>query len=228
VQQEFSSAASCMSYQKNIFAGYNSHKIILPVADSFLHVAVFASGAGSNAQKLIDHFRHHPLIRVSLIVCNNPSAGVLQIAEREKINTIRIEQEPFFHGHHYLHDLDQQNISFIILAGFLWKIPSALIRAFPQRIINVHPALLPKYGGRGMYGMHVHKAVIEAGETESGISVHYVDEIYDHGKCFFQAKCLVHQSDTPATLAAKIHVLEHRHFPAVAELAINLQNIVKT
>ena len=181
------------------------------------HIAIFASGAGSNAQKIIDHFRHHSLIRISLIVCNKPGAGVLAIAGKENIPSILIDKEKFFRGDAYVPELKERGISFIVLAGFLWKIPSALTKAFPGKIINIHPALLPKYGGKGMYGRFVHEAVIAAGDKESGITIHYVDEIYDHGKIIFQDKCIVLPTDTPDTLAQKIHELEHKNFPSVIE-----------
>lgn len=181
------------------------------------HIAIFASGAGSNAQKIIDHFRDHSSVKISLIVCNKPGAGVLQIAANENIPSIIIEKDQFFRGNAYIDELNSFHIDFIILAGFLWKIPSALIKAYPLKIVNIHPALLPAYGGKGMYGAKVHEAVVTAGEKESGITIHYVDEIYDHGKIIFQAKCDVAPTDTPDTLAQKIHSLEHQHFPIVIE-----------
>jgi phosphoribosylglycinamide formyltransferase-1 len=197
-------------------------------------IAIFASGKGSNSQKLIDHFRSNPetgskdtRAEISLIISNKPDAGVLDIAKKEKIPFIIIEKEKFFRGDAYLPELKEKRIDFIILAGFLWKIPSALIRAYPNHIINIHPALLPKYGGKGMYGQRVHEAVIAAMEKESGITIHYVDEIYDHGQIIFQAKCTVTENDTPDSLAEKIHALEHANFPRVIEELIGMQNIVK-
>jgi len=180
-------------------------------------LAIFASGAGSNAQQIINHFRHHPFIRVALIVCNKPGAGVLHIAAKEQIPALLIEKEQFFRGNGYVDELKEKGIDIIILAGFLWKIPQTLLRAFPQRIINIHPALLPAYGGKGMYGLNVHTAVIAAKEKESGITIHFVDEIYDHGEVIFQARCAVEAHDTPETLAQKIHLLEHLHYPKVIE-----------
>ena len=180
-------------------------------------IAIFASGAGSNAQKIIDRFRNHPAINVSLIVCNKPGAGVLSIAQKENIPALILEKEKFFRGDAYVPELKEKNITFIVLAGFLWKIPVSLIRAFPNAIINIHPALLPKYGGKGMYGHFVHEAVIAAGDKESGITIHYVDEIYDHGKIIRQEKCAIVPDETPETLAQKIHLLEHEHFPVVIE-----------
>ncbi len=182
-----------------------------------VNIAVFASGAGSNAQKIIDHFRHHPTIKVALIVCNKPQAGVLTIAGNENIPALLIEKETFFRGNAYVPQLQDFDISFIVLAGFLWKIPDALIKAFPNAIINIHPALLPKFGGKGMYGMNVHQAVIEAREKESGITIHYVNNHYDEGEVIFQATCSIDDTDTAETLAAKIHQLEHQNFPAVIE-----------
>jgi phosphoribosylglycinamide formyltransferase-1 len=186
------------------------------------NIAIFASGTGSNAQKIIDHFRNHASIRVSLIICNKPGAGVLSIAEKENIPSLVIEKEEFFSGDAYTGKLKEAKIEFIVLAGFLWKIPTALIKAFPGRIINIHPALLPKYGGKGMYGSRVHEAIIANGEKESGITIHYVDEIYDHGQVIFQAKCPVLPNDTASTLAERIHGLEHAHYSKVIEKLLSV------
>jgi len=180
-------------------------------------IAVFASGAGSNAQKIIDHFKGSNRIKVALIVCNNPSAGVLKIAEKEKIPVLHIEKEKFFRGNAYVDELNERNIDFIVLAGFLWKLPDALVKTFANRIINIHPALLPNYGGKGMYGNNVHAAVIAAAEKESGITIHYVDEHYDNGDIILQVKCPVLSGDTPDSLARRIHILEHEHYPKVIE-----------
>lgn len=184
-------------------------------------LAIFASGAGSNAQKIIDHFRGKSQVKIALIVCNKPGAGVLKIAEKEGIPVLLIEKEPFFRGNAYTPALKEKNIDLIILAGFLWKIPEALIQAYPGKIVNIHPALLPKYGGKGMYGQFVHAAVVAAGEKESGITIHYVDEHYDHGDIIFQATCPVFPEDTPELLAKRIHELEHKHFPAVIEQLVD-------
>ena len=187
-------------------------------------IAIFASGAGSNAARIIDHFRHHTVIRVALIVCNKPGAGVLGIAKKDGIPVLLIEKERFFRGDAYVGELHQNHIDFIVLAGFLWKIPVALIRAYPGKMINIHPALLPKFGGKGMYGRFVHEAVIAAAEKETGITIHYVDEQYDHGEPIFQAKVVVERDDTPETVAKKVHLLEHEHFPRIIEEVIDLQN----
>lgn len=184
-------------------------------------IAIFASGAGTNAAKIIDRFDHHKTIRVALIVCNNPEAGVFKIAAKENIPSLLIEKEKFFRGDAYVTELKERGIDFIVLAGFLWKLSSALINDFPDKIINIHPALLPKYGGKGMYGQIVHETVIANKEKESGISIHYIDEIYDHGKIIFQATCPVEENDTAGTLAQRIHQLEHTHYPKVIERVIS-------
>jgi phosphoribosylglycinamide formyltransferase-1 len=186
-------------------------------------IAIFASGAGSNAAKIIEHFRYNPEIKVSLIVCNKPGAGVLDIAGRAGIPTLLIEKENFFRGSAYLDELGEYGIDFIVLAGFLWKIPVALVKAYRGRIINIHPALLPKYGGKGMYGRFVHEAVVEAKETHTGITIHYVDEFYDHGQTIFQEKVEVSPDDTPEMVAQKVHRLEHEHFPRIIEAVVNQQ-----
>jgi len=181
------------------------------------NIAVFASGAGTNAARIIDYFREHPGIRVVLIVSNKPGAGVLEIAQKEKIPFLVLDRERFYTGDGYIGELLDRNIRLIVLAGFLWKIPVKLVEAYRGKIINIHPALLPLYGGRGMYGRHVHEAVLAAGEKESGITIHYVDEVYDHGDIILQARCPVAETDDPQQLAKKIRVLEHTHYPRVIE-----------
>lgn len=178
-------------------------------------IAIFASGAGSNAMKIIGEFRDSPKVVVALIVCNKPQAGVVALAEKERIPVLLIEKERFFRGDAYLRELQDADISFIVLAGFLWKVPPALIQAYPRKIINIHPALLPSYGGKGMYGQFVHQAVVDAGDSKSGITIHYVDEHYDNGDVIFQADVPVVPTDTAESLAQKIHALEHEHFPRV-------------
>ena len=181
-------------------------------------IAIFASGAGSNAHNIIEHFatRKH-IARVALIVCNKPGAGVLNIAKKNGIPTLLLEKELFTNGNAYVSELEKRGISFITLAGFLWKVPQLLIKAYPGRIINIHPALLPKFGGSGMYGNRVHEAVINAGDKESGITIHYVDELYDHGKIILQATCPVNSTDTVTSVAQKIHALEYEYYPSVIE-----------
>ncbi len=188
----------------------------------FKQIAIFASGKGSNAEKIINYFKGDGKIRVRLIVCNKPGAGVIKIAEDAHIPVLIIEKEQFFRGGGYINELKDAGIDFIVLAGFLWKIPQALIEVYHNKIINIHPALLPKYGGKGMYGSKVHEAVIAAGEKESGITIHYVDEHYDNGDVIFQATCPVSAEDTPDSLAQKIHQLEHEHFARVIEECVRI------
>lgn len=155
-----------------------------------------------------------------LVVCNKPGAGVLSIAEEHSIPTLIIKRDEFYGEESCLPTLRELKVDFLVLAGFLWKVPDALITAFPQAIVNIHPALLPEFGGKGMYGNHVHSAVIAAGRMESGITIHYVDGHYDNGDIIFQAKCEVLPDDTPESLASRIHQLEHRHYPEVIEKII--------
>lgn len=180
------------------------------------NVILFASGTGSNAQQIINYFKENNKINIALIVCNNPKAGVLQIAAIEKIPVLLIEKEKFLTDA-YLEEINKYHPDLIVLAGFLWKIPGMLINNFPAKIINIHPALLPAFGGKGMYGSAVHNAVINAKEKESGITIHYVDNIYDNGKIIFQAKCLLDSNETAETLAQKIHELEHQYFPVIID-----------
>ena len=200
-----------------------THNSRLPTGDSRLptQIAVFASGTGSNTQMIIDHFRNSPSVKVALIVSNNPAAGVLKIAAKENIPALIIEKEKFLRDSGYLDELKEKNIELIVLAGFLWKLPSGLILAYPKSIINIHPALLPKHGGKGMYGNNVHAAVIASGEKESGITIHYVDEYYDNGDIILQVTCPVLAKDTPGSLAQRIHKLEHEHYPKVIEELVN-------
>ena len=173
---------------------------------------IFASGKGSNAQAIIDYFKANRLAQVSLIVSNKADAGVLDIAAKEGIESLVVDKAQF-NAPSFVEKLSARNPTLIVLAGFLWKIPDAVIRSFPDRIVNIHPALLPDYGGKGMYGHHVHEAVIAAGEKESGISVHYVNEVYDSGNIILQARCAVVANDTADSLAGRIHSLEHYYYP---------------
>jgi len=194
-----------------------------------IHIAIFASGAGSNARKIIEYFEKRTAggsvngtgtksaaIKVSLIVCNVAGAGVLEIAKEKGIPSLIINKTDFT-ATGYVESLQNADINFIVLAGFLWKVPEVLVRAYPKAIINIHPALLPKYGGKGMYGARVHEAVIAAGEKESGITIHWVNEHYDEGAIIFQASCSIDANDTADTLANKIHALEHAHFAPTIE-----------
>ena len=183
-------------------------------------IAIFASGTGSNAQKILSHFKTSNKIEVALIVSNKTNAGVLNFAKEYSVPTLIIDREKFLKGDGYVPELQAAKIDWIILAGFLWKIPVSLLNHWEKRIINIHPALLPKYGGKGMYGEAVHRAVLAANEKESGITIHYVDEQYDHGATIFQATCPVLSTDLVENLAEKIHALEHLHYPVVIEKEI--------
>ena len=205
-----------IKYITKILSKIGLAKITSPEAGK-KHLAIFASGAGSNAQKIIDHFRNHPRIRVVLIVCNKPGAGVLEIAVKEGIPTLIIEKQRFFQGDAYLPEMEDAAVDLIVLAGFLWQVPAAMVQKFRGRIINIHPALLPDFGGKGMYGQKVQEAVLATGKKESGISIHLVDELYDHGQVLFQARCPVHPDDNIESLTKRIHELEHKHFAEVIE-----------
>ncbi len=180
-------------------------------------MAIFASGKGSNAANIIRYFDGHPSISVGLIVCNNANAGVIEIAKKNRVPVLLINRQSLDNPKECLAALQQAGMEYLVLAGFLWKLPPPIIEAFPNKILNIHPALLPQYGGKGMYGQHVHEAVIAAKESQSGITIHIVDEHYDKGDIVFQAACTIDAADTPERLAAKIHALEQVHFPKVIE-----------
>lgn len=180
-------------------------------------LAVFASGSGTNAENLIRYFRTSPYGRVRLVLSNRPDAYVLKRAQAYDIETIVFHREQLYETGEVLAALEKGNIDFIVLAGFLWLIPSSLLDTYEGRIVNIHPALLPRYGGKGMYGRRVHEAVIASGDEESGISIHYVNPRYDEGDIIFQARCPVTPEDTPESLAEKIHALEYAHYPRVVE-----------
>ncbi|HMC98149.1 MAG TPA: phosphoribosylglycinamide formyltransferase [Flavobacteriales bacterium] len=181
-----------------------------------VRLAILASGSGSNAQRLIEHFQGHPLAEVVLVGCDQPRAGVLQRAWDAGVPSYLFNSAQLRDGT-VLGELQGQRIDLIVLAGFLRLLPAALVRAFPERIVNIHPALLPEHGGKGMYGVHVHQAVLAAGDQESGITIHLVNERYDEGRHLLQVRCPVLPTDTPETLAERIHALEHAHFPLVVE-----------
>ena len=177
-------------------------------------IVLFASGNGSNVENIIQFFKNNTTVSIVGIFCNNPHAKVLERAENHKIKTTIFNKNEL-NGNLVLDKLKQLQPDLIVLAGFLLKFPENIIKEFPKKIINIHPALLPKYGGKGMYGMKVHQAVIAAGDTESGITIHHVNEHYDEGDIIFQARCSIAMGDTPENLAAKIHELEYEHFPRV-------------
>ncbi|MFK7951001.1 MAG: phosphoribosylglycinamide formyltransferase [Saprospiraceae bacterium] len=187
-------------------------------------IAIFASGRGSNARNIINYLKNHPSISVSIIVSNKQTAPVLDIGKQFDINTLVINRVDFYNSTELLDVFQKQKIDFIVLAGFLWLIPSYVVKAYSNRIVNIHPALLPKYGGKGMYGMNVHKAVHAAKERETGITIHYVNEKYDEGNIIFQASCQLETTDTPESIAQKIHQLEHAHFPRIIEATIDSIN----
>ncbi|WP_298779574.1 phosphoribosylglycinamide formyltransferase [uncultured Polaribacter sp.] len=182
-------------------------------------IVVFASGSGTNAENIIKFFNHTKIAKVTQVLCNNEHAKVFDRCKNLNISCLHFNRTDFLKEDTILNLLKEQ-ADYIILAGFLWKIPEKIIKAFPNKIINIHPALLPKYGGKGMYGMHVHNAVKENNETETGITIHYVNENYDEGAIIYQAKTQLTTEDTPKTIAAKIHELEQRYFPRIIEEVI--------
>jgi phosphoribosylglycinamide formyltransferase 1 len=180
-------------------------------------IAIFASGSGTNAENIIKYFTNNQLVKIEIILSNKPDALVLERAKKYNIDTFVFKRSDFYELDIVYNLLNDRNIDNIILAGFLWLMPDKIIRKFTNKIINIHPALLPKYGGKGMYGTKVHEAVIRNNEKESGISIHYVNENYDDGELIYQAKCHIEQGETPESLANKIHSLEYEHFPRVIE-----------
>lgn len=191
-----------------------------------INAAIFASGSGTNAENLIKYFAKDNRIKFKLVFTNNPNAGVIARVEKYNKNVQILSKESLYsYSEQLIEFIKTEKIELIILAGFLLKIPEAFVKAFPDKIINIHPALLPKYGGKGMYGMHVHQAVIRNNEAESGITVHFVNEEYDEGKTILQAKCKVEPSDTPESLAKKIHLLEYEYFPKAVEKLLQLLEI---
>ena len=191
------------------------------MSKSLKNIAILASGAGSNAQKILEHFSDRMDIAVRLIVSNKQEAGVLNIAKVASIDTFVVTRDSFYSPTDLLIELNKRNIDFIVLAGFLWLIPPYLIQHYPDRIINIHPALLPKYGGKGMYGHFVHEAVHLAKDNHSGITIHYVNEKYDEGSIVFQEKCEILPSDQPEDIAKKVQVLEHLYYPTVIDQLVS-------
>lgn len=180
-------------------------------------IAIFASGSGSNAENIVKYFSNSDYAQVSIIVANNPNAYVLERAKRLGVDSLYVTKAGFMEADALIEELRKREIDIIVLAGFLLLIPQKLIDAYPNRIVNIHPALLPKHGGKGMYGDRVHEAVVAAGDTESGITIHLIDQDYDKGTTFFQATCPVLPTDTPHDVAEKVHALEYKHFPHVIE-----------
>jgi len=180
-------------------------------------IVLFASGSGTNAENIIRYFHKDNKARVEAVFSNNRSAKVLERAHRLKVKALHFDRDALYHSDEVLNLLKDMNPDLIVLAGFLWIFPQKILHHFPDKVINIHPALLPKYGGKGMYGIRVHQAVVEKKDLETGISIHYVNENYDEGKIIFQATCPVEAGDTAEDIAEKIHALEYRHFPEVIE-----------
>jgi phosphoribosylglycinamide formyltransferase-1 len=183
-----------------------------------IKIAIFASGSGTNAQRITNYFRERSApITVDLILSNNPDAPALKKASNLGVSCVTFSRHEFYESTRIPELLKEHAIEYVILAGFLWLVPDSLLKAYPGKILNIHPALLPGYGGKGMYGMKVHEAVISNHDKESGITIHVVNECYDDGQILFQAKCNIEKTETPESLAEKIHALEYRYFPEVIE-----------
>jgi phosphoribosylglycinamide formyltransferase-1 len=189
-----------------------------------IKLALFASGNGSNVQAIAEYFANHPSVSVGHVFCNKPDAYVITRAKNLGIPCTVFSKADFYSSDHVLSLLQQTQTDWIVLAGFLWLVPLSVIQTYRDRIINIHPALLPNFGGKGMYGHKVHEAVIASGKGVSGITIHLVDEVYDNGKTLFQATCEVLPTDTAESLAAKIHILEHQFFPFTIEKTVTASN----
>lgn len=203
---------------KNNHINTDNHNIFPNMTKT--NIAIFASGSGTNCENIIRYFANHDSICVTVVLCNKADAGALERAKRLGVPAIYLNKEGFNSHQQMSALLSQYDVNFIVLAGFLLMVPDFLIKEFHHRMINIHPALLPKYGGKGMYGHHVHEAVVANKEKESGITIHIVDQYYDKGTTLFQAKCELSDEDTPDTVAEKIHVLEQEYFPKVIEKAV--------
>jgi len=184
------------------------------------NIAIFASGNGTNVQRIAEYFAGSKDVCIKLIVCNKVKAYVMERAAKLQINTLLIDKTMFYESDKVVKNLQKLEIDLIALSGFLWLIPDNLIKEFPKKIINIHPALLPKYGGKGMYGMHVHNAVVANNETFSGISIHYVNQNYDEGDIIFQKKCAISSEDTAEDVAKKVHELEYIYYPKIIKQTI--------
>jgi phosphoribosylglycinamide formyltransferase-1 len=184
---------------------------------SKVNIAIFASGQGSNARNIVNYFEGHPIIQVNLLLSNRLQSGIPDISKENNIPFNIFSREEFYHSDVVWKNLDAHHIDFIVLAGFLWLVPEAMIQRYPEKIINIHPALLPKFGGKGMFGINVHQAVKAQNEPQTGITIHLVNEEYDKGRVLFQATTIVDETDTPEDIAHKVHELEYQHFPKVIE-----------
>ena len=186
-------------------------------------LSIFVSGNGTNLQRIAEYFANNPEVEIANVVCNNPKAYSIERAKKLGI-PLRMITKQYFNSEAFIKELQDLDIDLIVLAGFLWKVPEALIKAFPKKIVNIHPALLPKYGGKGFYGEHVHEAVVAAKEPYSGITIHYVNELYDSGEIILQAHVALDENETPDSLAAKIHQLEQAYFPVAIDYVLRTQN----
>lgn len=187
-------------------------------------IVIFASGSGTNAQNIIEYFQSGSYANIVHVLSNKSDAYVLDRAKKLNVRGSSFSREEFYSEDGLIQELRSDKPDLIVLAGFLWKFPEFILKEFPNKVINIHPALLPKYGGKGMYGHHVHEAVIANKEHETGITIHYVNEAYDEGAIIFQATTKLDQSDTPESVGAKVHQLEYEHFPKVIERVLQIQN----
>lgn len=185
--------------------------------DKITKIALFASGSGTNVENIANYFDGRTTAKPVCVLCNKPDAFVLERAKRLNLDSMTFNRAEFNDGKKIMEYLAKHDIDMIVLAGFLWLVPQYLIDAYPSRIVNIHPALLPKFGGKGMYGMHVHEAVKQSGETETGITIHLIDGNYDQGSTVFQAKVQVSPTDSPDDIATKVHALEYKYYPEVIE-----------
>ncbi len=186
-------------------------------------LSIFVSGGGTNLQRIAEYFADNKEVEIVNVICNNPNAYAIERAKNLGI-PCKIINRAEFKSEDFTKELLEQNIDLVVLAGFLWLLPKHLIDAFPNKIVNIHPALLPKYGGKGFYGEHVHEAVVAAKEEVSGITIHYVNECYDSGAIIFQAQVALEEGETADSLAAKIHKLEYQHYPVVIENLLGIKN----
>mgnify|MGYP003623492586 CR=1 FL=1 len=200
------------------FSAHFSRFCALDLSNMTKNIAIFASGSGSNAENIIRYFKNHETIRVALVISNRSNAFVLERSRGLGVpSEVFLRDEWVSGGANVLAALRKYNIDFVVMAGFLAHVPDAILHTYPDKVINIHPSLLPKYGGKGMYGDHVHEAVVAAGEVETGITIHYLNERYDEGEVIRQVTCLVLPGDTPSDVANKVHALEYTHYPCVIE-----------
>ena len=203
----------CLTFVNNLILLLIKLRIILMKK----RIVIFASGSGTNTENIIKHFKQSTIAEVVLVLSNKKDAAVLQKAKKHNIKSLYFDREMLSSEKGVLKTLQACNPDLIVLAGFLWKFPELILRSFPNKVINIHPALLPKYGGKGMYGTYVHEAIIANNEPETGITIHYVNENYDEGAIIFQEKVALSENETPESVAKKVHQLEYKHFPKVIE-----------